>query len=119
MNRVVTALLEKGYVTQGYLGVGLYSVPRPSRAPTDKPARQRPLESPCLLVLSVEPNGPADAAGVLVGDLIVALDGTAVGDTDDVQQLLGPERVGKSVTASVIRGGQPTEVAIVVKERPR
>ena len=119
VNRVVTALLEKGYVTQGYLGVGLYSVPRPSRAPTDKPARQRPLESPCLLVLSVEPNGPADAAGVLVGDLIVALDGTAVGDTDDVQQLLGPERVGKSVTASVIRGGQPTEVAIVVKERPR
>ncbi len=72
----------------------------------------------CLIVLRVEPEGPAGRAGILVGDLVTALDGIRVEDTDDVQRLLGAERVGTSVTAAIIRGGNPIEVMVPVGERP-
>ena len=101
VNRVVDELLAKGHIARGYLGVGL-----------------QPIASG-LIVLSVEPNGPAERAGVLLGDIVTALDGKPVADTDDVQSVLEPEYVGKAIKASVIRGGAPTEVTITIGERPR
>ncbi len=53
-----------------------------------------------------------------LGDVLVALDETPVRDTDDVQAYLASERIGKSVKASIIRGGALTEVVIVVGRRP-
>jgi S1-C subfamily serine protease len=73
VTRVVEVLRTKGYVVQGYLGLGLLSVPYPPplhREPTVEPTGGR-----CLIVLRVEPEGPAGRAGVLVGDLVTALDG--------------------------------------------
>ena len=46
------------------------------------------------MVLSVEPDGPAEQAGVVMGDVLISLDGKPVTDTDDVQAVLGPEYVG-------------------------
>jgi S1-C subfamily serine protease len=69
--------------------------------------------------LTVEPSGPADAAGVLIGDIFIALDGKPVSDTDHVQAALGGEAVGRAVKASLIRGGEISELSIAVRERPR
>jgi S1-C subfamily serine protease len=70
-----------------------------------------------LLVVQVAEGGPAAAAGFLQGDILVGLDGTAVTNADDLQGLLGPNRVGTSVTASLVRGGELRELSVTVGTR--
>jgi len=113
VNRVVDGLLVKGHIARGFLGVGLQPIALPEHL------RIKPAEKGGLIVLSVEPDGPAGRAGVLLGDVLVALDGKPVSDTGDVQEFLGPEFVGKALQASLLRGGSMTSVSIVVGERAR
>ena len=115
VNRVVDQLLQKGRIARGYLGLGM----QPVRLPDNL---KRTLNLPSVggvIVVNVEPDGPADQSGVLIGDVLVALDRTPVSDTGDVQAILGCDRVGKTVSAEVIRGGKSIELAITVGERPR
>lgn len=112
VNRVVDELLAKGHIARGYLGVGLQPIAIP-----DTLAKLN--ASAGVIVLSVEPKGPAERAGVLIGDIVVALNGKPVKDTDDVQSVLEPDFVGQEVKASLVRGGVLTEVAITIGERPR
>jgi S1-C subfamily serine protease len=72
-----------------------------------------------IIIVAVEPASPAEKAGLLIGDVLVALDGVPVSDTADVQALLGPERVGTAVAASIIRAGLLAERTIMIGERPR
>ena len=104
INRVVDDILARGRVTRGYLGVGLQPVELPDHHKG-------------LIVLSLEPDGPAAKAGVLIGDILTALGGTPVGDTDDVQLALERHAVGSPAELDVLRGGEPRKVAIVVGER--
>jgi S1-C subfamily serine protease len=104
VSRVAGDLLTRGHVRRGYLGVGLHPVALPD-------GRKG------LVVLSIEPDGPAAKAGIFVGDILVSLAGNAVADTDDVQTHLGGESVGNSVEAGLVRGGTDVKVAIVPAER--
>jgi S1-C subfamily serine protease len=70
------------------------------------------------MIVGVEPESPADKAGVTLGDVLVALDASPIRDIDDVQAYLAGERIGKPVKASIIRGGRLVEVVIAVGERP-
>ncbi len=106
IERVTTELLAKGHIARGYLGVGLHPV-------------QLPGGTGGLIVLSLEPGAPAATAGVIIGDVLTALDGKPVQDTDDVQSHLGPDRVGQSLNASILRGGKGIELTITPGERPR
>jgi S1-C subfamily serine protease len=106
INRVVDEVLARGRVARGYLGVGLQ--------PVELPDHQKG-----LIVLSLEPEGPAALAGVLIGDVLVALGGTAVSDTDDIQTVLETHGVGRAIEVQVIRGGASRSVAITIGERPR
>jgi len=106
VNRVLDEILTRGKVSRGYLGVGL--------RPVSVSGHQT-----SLIVLSVEPDGPAAKAGVLVGDILVSLGGTAVADTDDVQTALEASGVGKAIEADLLRGGEPKRITITVGERPR
>jgi S1-C subfamily serine protease len=115
INRVVEQLLTKGRIARGYLGIGMQPVTIPDNLKTK-------LSLPNnggLVVVSVESNGPAEQAGVLIGDILVALDGKPISDTEHVQSMLDPERVGKPLSARVIRGGESADVTITVGERPR
>lgn len=113
--RVVDALLEKGHVSRGFLGVGLQPVGIPQHLRTQLNIEGRT----GLMVLSVEPDGPAGKAGIFMGDVLISLEGKPVADTEDVQAVLGPESVGRAVQATILRGGTLAEVAITVGERPR
>ena len=55
----------------------------------------------------------------MIGDILVALDGKPVKDTDDVQSVLEPGFVGKNIKATLVRAGALTEASITVGERPR
>jgi S1-C subfamily serine protease len=106
VNRVVDELLRTGHVSRGYLGLGLHPVSLPDG-------------STGLIVLSAEPNGPAAVAGMLLGDILVALAGKPLSDTDEIQAILNGQSVGKPLAARIVRGGQVIELTITVGERPR
>jgi S1-C subfamily serine protease len=114
VSRIADELLEKGRVARGFLGVGLHAVPLPE-------AWSRALPTPAeigLMVVSLQPDGPAGSAGVMLGDVLVAIDGVAVPSSDDVQRAVGTRPVGSPVTATILRGGSPKEIRITLGERP-
>ena len=115
VNRVADELLARGHVSRAYIGVGMQPVLLPEALKT----RLNLPNQSGVIVLAVEPDGPADRAGLLVGDVFVALGDTAVNDTDDVQSALSGQPVGRPLAASVIRGGEPAQLTITVGERPR
>jgi S1-C subfamily serine protease len=106
IDRVVDEILARGRVSRGYLGVGL----QPVELPEHKKG---------LIVLSLEPEGPAAKAGVLIGDILVTLGATNVTDTDDIQAVLEGHAVGQKVEAVFLRGGDSRSLNIVIGERPR
>jgi S1-C subfamily serine protease len=114
IERVVNDLLQHGHVSRGYLGVGLQPVALPAHLKNKLGISAKV----GLIVLSVEPEAPAGQAGVVIGDILLALDDKPVADTEDVQATLGRESVGKSVKASIMRGGELAELTIAIGERP-
>lgn len=111
LRRVVESLLSHGRVRRGYLGIGS----QPVRLP-DALANELGQETGLLLV-SVEPDSPAGRAGLLLGDTIVGLAGERVRHLDDLQALLGGDRVGQTVTVRFVRGGSVEEREITIGER--
>jgi S1-C subfamily serine protease len=115
VDRVLDQLLEKGRIVRGYLGLGM----QPVRLPESLKRSLNLSKTGGVIIVAVEPDSPAERAGLLIGDILIALEGVTVSDTADVQALLGPERVGATVGASIIRAGLLREQAITVGERPR
>jgi S1-C subfamily serine protease len=115
VNRVVDQLLSTGRIARGYLGLGL----QPVRLPDTLKQAVGTTSDTGVIIISIEGGGPAEQAGLFIGDILVTLDGTPVTDTDAVQGFLGPERIGSALTAKVARGGQPVDVTITVGERPQ
>jgi S1-C subfamily serine protease len=102
IERVVETLLARGgRIPRGYLGVHL----------------QRVVSG--AIVLGVEPEGPADRGGLIVGDVIAAVDGARVVEVDDVHAKLGTASVGTTLELEVLRGGAPQRVRVTVGERPQ
>jgi S1-C subfamily serine protease len=114
VDRVTDALLSKGRIARGYLGVGL----QPVRIPETLIRTLSLKRGGGAIVVAVEPGSPADKGGLFIGDVLVALNGTPVTDVDDIHSLLGPEKVGDAIVLGVIRGGGLAEVRVTVGERP-
>jgi S1-C subfamily serine protease len=95
LQRVVGELQAHGGVRRGYLGVGTYPV------------------AGGALVASVEDRGPAAAAGVLVGDVLVELDGVAIAGPDALRTVLG-DRPGRVVKLVLQRGGARQELDVTL-----
>ncbi len=112
VERVITGLAAHGRIRRGYLGIGAQSVELPAglEAQLGQSAGQ--------LLLSVEPGGPADQAGLLLGDVLVAFDGKPVQRMDDLVGLLSGDRVGNASPVRFVRGGVVQERSVVVGERP-
>jgi len=113
VNRVVDVLLQKGRIPHGYLGVGL----QPVRLPDALRRTLKRDDKTAAIVLEVEPEGPAHKAGIVIGDILVALAGHAITRLEDVHGQLGAESIGKSLPIRFIRGGTLQEANIVVAER--
>jgi S1-C subfamily serine protease len=103
---------KHGKVPRGFLGVGSQPVTLSPQAKELTGGQERG-----LLVVQVADGGPAAVAGFLQGDILVRLNGTPVSNADDLQGLLGPDRVGSAVSAGVIRGGELREFNVTVGTR--
>jgi len=114
LERVVAALLGGGRVTRGYLGVAMQAVHLPESLRGAHALQQRD----GVIVIDVAAGGPAERGGMLIGDVLLALDGRAVEDSDDVQRALGTQSVGASLPVRVLRGGEPRTLTVTIGERP-
>ncbi len=111
--RIAEALATHGVVKRGYLGVRTQPVEIPASAQKQLKRDQ----ARGLLVLWLEEGGPAEKGGLLVGDIIVAVAGRSMSDSDDLFVSLDSETVGKPVSIEVLRGGNPQTVKVTVGER--
>jgi S1-C subfamily serine protease len=105
-------VLEHGQARRGYLGVVGQSVSLPELQAAAC-GRDR-----ALLVVGIAPASAAAAAGLLVGDIVLALDETPAASPEELLDLLAGQNVGRQATLKVLRGGTAVDVPITIGERP-
>jgi len=110
VSRVVDSLKRHGRLRRGYLGITSMPIGLPVRQRTDGAERG-------LLVTSIAPDSPADRAQLLVGDILVAIDGTPAKRPDDLAAHLIGERVGQVSVLQLVRGQQALKLDVTVGER--
>jgi S1-C subfamily serine protease len=110
IERAIATLLSKGRIPSPYLGVGLQPV-RVSEG------REATSSRHALLVVMVEPGGPAHKAGLVVGDIVTTVEGSTLIRTSDLERALDPEKVGQAVRVGILRGGHAQDVNITVGDR--
>ena len=107
------SLAKFGYIKRGYLGIRSQQVELSSEAGKALGREQ----GTGLLLVSVEKGSPAEASGLMVGDILVAVNRQPVPDHDSLMAQLSGETVGKPLAVQVLRGGQPVEVTLTPSER--
>ncbi len=115
VNRVVDQLLLRGNVTRGYLGIGVQPValPASTRQAVGIQAERG------LLVVTVAPGSAAEKSQIMLGDIVISVDGAPVGHIRDLQPALDPENVGKPVVLELVRGGKLVRETATIGEKPR
>jgi S1-C subfamily serine protease len=107
---IVFALMREGRVRRAHLGVAV----APRALPPIAAARLG--RRAAVQILEVVDGGPADRAGLVRGDLLVAVDGVPVADATDLQRLMLAERIGRPLTATVLRHGTERGLTLVPDE---
>jgi S1-C subfamily serine protease len=109
---IVGALMREGRVRRAYVGIAGGPRPLPPRVASSLD-RDAGIE-----VVEVVPGSPAERAGLRAEDLIVDVDGTPVADVGDLQRLMGPDRIGRSVELGVVRDGARRALGLTPVELP-
>ncbi len=110
--RVIGPLLAEGRVARGWLGVALQPVAVPDAL------REAAGCAAGMMVQSLAVGGPAEAAGVLPGDILLALDDATLARPRGLGRALGAERIGQSSTIRLLRGGTVQSIAVTIAARP-
>lgn len=113
VDRVAGALLAQGKIRRGYLGIAT----QPVALPAALRSKLQLSQESGLMIVGVESDSPAEQAGLLIGDILVAFAGQATEDLSALQDQLGPASVGTQQTVRLIRGGESAEVGVTVGER--
>ncbi|MBI1211819.1 MAG: PDZ domain-containing protein [Alphaproteobacteria bacterium] len=112
IERVVPLLQSEGRVARGWLGVAVQPVAVPDAL------RDKAGQAHGFMVMSAVADGPAAKAGVVPGDIVVAIDGEPIRRYRKFAACLGPESIGRTTELSVIRGGAVVSVKATVTARP-
>ena len=111
--RAVESLRKDGRIKRPYLGVGTQEVPLPDAV------KSQAKQDSGLLIVAVEPKSPADQAGLMQGDTLLALDGTPTSSLDDLFTGLRKTSVGSSHKLRVARAGEIKEFSVTLGEVSR
>ncbi|UFS69512.1 Do family serine endopeptidase [Geomonas sp. RF6] len=107
---VIAQLREKGKVVRGWLGVTIQQV-------TPEIAESFTLKEPKgALVADVAPGGPAEAAGILRGDVILSFDGKEIKSSSDLPRVVAATPVGKEAKVRIVREGKEITKSAKIKE---
>jgi len=111
LKRVVESLLTHGRIPRGYLGLALVPVRLPASV---EEAAGQPVG---LMVAGVQPGSSAETSGVLLGDILISLDGETVADLGQLHSLLSAERIGQESALRLIRAGEVREISVTIGSR--
>lgn len=120
--RVIPQLIQFGEVRRPKLGAALATMSELERSGFQPPAESG------LLILETTANASAAQAGLRgqyqvaqgeVGDIITAIDGTAIGDRDDLFRLLDKKQIGDTIQVEVLRGGRKQVVPVRLAPLPQ
>jgi S1-C subfamily serine protease len=107
-----------GRAHRGYLGVALHPVRLPERQRAAIAGGERGESDRGVIVVGFTPDSPADRAGLLLGDVIVAAGGQVVDEIDDLHSLLLTSAVDAPLTLDVLRGTTAIKLDVIVGDRP-
>lgn len=109
--KTAASILEHGSPKRAYLGI--------AGQPVRLTERQRGADVPehGVVIVSVQSGSPADAAGLLVGDVLLEFDGQSIESPEDLLELLVGDRIGRAARVRVLRGGEVKDAAVTVGER--
>jgi serine protease DegQ len=110
--QVMEQIIASGRVTRGWIGVEVQEL---SAELAESFKLSRPEGT---IVAGVLRNGPADRAGIRLGDILTHVDGKKVVDTASMLNLIAGLKPGRAAILTIYRDGQPKEVQIVVGKRP-
>lgn len=111
LSESVAALLAKGKIQTGYLGIGV----QPAQLPDDVAESLDQDEG--LLIVSIEAGSPAAQAGLMIGDILSALGGEPLERIDELQMLLTRLEVGSEASTQFVRGGDLRDGSVVIGEK--
>lgn len=106
---VVGEFVAHGKVRRPYLGIGGTVIPLPRSLADEHDL----LNDQAVEVISVAPKGPADLAGVRVGDIVVEADGRNIASVDDLHRLLTKSGVGRSIVLTVLRNRRLIDLSVL------
>lgn len=112
IDRIAPVLLRDGRIPRGWIGFALQPVAVPDGL------RETAGQRSGLMVMSVAENGPARRAGVVPGDIVLAVDGVPARRWGRISAGLGAERLGKEVPLRLIRNGTIVSQSVTIAERP-
>ncbi len=112
LERIIDPLLADGRIPRAWLGVGLQPVMIPDSF------RQTTGQESGLMVVSLAASAPAEAAGILPGDIVLDIDGAPVSRLRALTASLGPDRIGNPVVLRVLRAGAVQAISVTVAARP-
>jgi S1-C subfamily serine protease len=115
VDRVAQKLLDHGYVGRGFLGVAL----QPVALPQALKEKLKLDQDTAIMLLGIEPNGPAASAGLIMGDILLQAGSSVISDAETLATLLDHATIGESLNFRVLRAGTVQEVKVRIGERPR
>ena len=111
--QVMEQIIQKGSVTRGWIGVGVQDITR-------EIAESFKLEGPGgVLITQVERGGPADKAGIKLGDVLLRVNDRAVGDTTGMLNMIAALRPGEQARVKLARNRAESELSVTIGRRPR
>ena len=109
---VYNQIVKSGRVTRGSIGVTFQ--------PEQSPVLLRSFgASNGVVITGIQPDGPADHAGLKQGDVILSIDGDTVQDGDELVAKVASTPVGQSVTIRYVRNQQEQETELVIGDRSK
>ena len=111
--QVMEQIIQKGSVIRGWVGVGVQDVTREIAESFKLPAAGG------VLITQVERGGPADRAGVKLGDVLLAVNGRQVGDSTGMLNMISALQPGANATLKVYRNQAESDLAVTIGRRPK
>ena len=108
--KIYSELIEHGKVARPFIGISGVNLTEKQASYYNVPVG--------IYVQSIEPTSAAELAGIKVGDVIIAIDGTSVKTMEELNTIKNKKNIGDTITLTITREGKEKNIPVVLKEQP-